>query len=326
MDFLVLPPEVNSARMYLGAGSGSMLEAAAAWDGLAGELGSAASSFGSVTSGLAGAAWQGPAAVAMAGAASPYVGWLEQRRRPRHEGAAGQARAAASAFEAAVSATVHPAVVAANRSQLVSLVRSNVLGFNAPAIAAAEAQYEEMWAADVSAMVGYHGGASAVAAQLAPMQQALQTLPGPLGQVQAAMANINLGPGNIGGGNLGSGNRGSGNLGSGNQGNANLGSGNTGNSNVGNGNNGNANVGSGNAGSNNFGFGNNGSGNIGSGNIMNGNLGSGNNGTSNVGVGNTGNLNRGIGNNGINNMGFGNLGNNNIGFGNTRQAMTSASG
>ena len=207
MSFLVLPPEVNSARMYLGAGPGPMLEAAAAWEGLAGELGSAAGSFGSVTSGLAGAAWQGPAAVAMASAAAPYVGWLSAAAA-QAQGAAGQARAAASAFEAAVSATVHPTVVAANRNQLVSLVRSNLLGFNAPAIAAAEAQYEEMWAADVAAMVGYHGGASAVAAQLAPMQQALQTLPGPLGQVQAAMANINLGLGNIGGGNLGSGNRG----------------------------------------------------------------------------------------------------------------------
>ncbi len=45
MSFLVLPPEMNSAAMYSGAGSGPMLEAAAAWDGLASELGSAASSF-----------------------------------------------------------------------------------------------------------------------------------------------------------------------------------------------------------------------------------------------------------------------------------------
>ena len=42
VNFLVLPPEINSALMYLGAGSGPMLAAAAAWDGLAGELGSAA--------------------------------------------------------------------------------------------------------------------------------------------------------------------------------------------------------------------------------------------------------------------------------------------
>lgn len=59
MDFVVSAPEVNSLRMYLGAGSGPMLAAAAAWDGLADELAVAASWFGSVTSGLADAAWRG---------------------------------------------------------------------------------------------------------------------------------------------------------------------------------------------------------------------------------------------------------------------------
>jgi PPE-repeat protein len=54
MSFMVLPLEINSLLMFSGAGSGPLLEAAAAWDGLAAELGSAASSLGSVTSGLAG--------------------------------------------------------------------------------------------------------------------------------------------------------------------------------------------------------------------------------------------------------------------------------
>ncbi|SON61679.1 putative PPE family protein PPE42 [Mycobacterium simulans] len=78
MNFSVLPPEVNSLRMFSGAGSGPMLEAAVAWDGLAAELGSAADSFVSVTSGLTGGpgqAWQGAAASAMAAAAAPYAGW-----------------------------------------------------------------------------------------------------------------------------------------------------------------------------------------------------------------------------------------------------------
>jgi PPE-repeat protein len=42
MDFGALPPEVNSARMYAGPGAGSMLAAAAGWDGLAADLHSTA--------------------------------------------------------------------------------------------------------------------------------------------------------------------------------------------------------------------------------------------------------------------------------------------
>ncbi|WP_016721319.1 PPE domain-containing protein, partial [Mycobacterium tuberculosis] len=38
MNFAVLPPEVNSARIFAGAGLGPMLAAASAWDGLAEEL------------------------------------------------------------------------------------------------------------------------------------------------------------------------------------------------------------------------------------------------------------------------------------------------
>ncbi|POX94491.1 hypothetical protein C3477_26875, partial [Mycobacterium kansasii] len=38
MDFAALPPEINSGRMYAGAGAGPLLAAAAAWNGLALEL------------------------------------------------------------------------------------------------------------------------------------------------------------------------------------------------------------------------------------------------------------------------------------------------
>lgn len=40
MNFSVLPPEISSARMYLGAGSGPMLAAASAWDGVVPRVGS----------------------------------------------------------------------------------------------------------------------------------------------------------------------------------------------------------------------------------------------------------------------------------------------
>jgi hypothetical protein len=85
---------------------------------------------------------------------------------------------------------VHPALVAANRNHLVSLVATNLLGQNAPAIAAAEAVYEQMWAQDVAVMAAYHADASAVAMRLVPfgegLQQLLQNLPGQAASAYAA--------------------------------------------------------------------------------------------------------------------------------------------
>ena len=50
MDFGALPPEINSARMYSGAGSGPLLAAATGWEGLAAELSSAAAAYAAVIS------------------------------------------------------------------------------------------------------------------------------------------------------------------------------------------------------------------------------------------------------------------------------------
>src|SRR5574337_1415027 len=99
MDFGALPPEINSARMYAGPGAGALLAAASAWGGLAAELGSTASSYDSVISGLTGEAWAGPTAAAMAAAAAPYAAWMSSTAA-RAEQSAGQARAAAAAYDA----------------------------------------------------------------------------------------------------------------------------------------------------------------------------------------------------------------------------------
>ncbi len=167
MDFGALPPEVNSARMYAGAGSAPLLAAAAGWDGLAEDLYVAAAGYGSVVSGLTAVSWRGPASASMAAAAAPYVGWLNASAALAEQAGA-QARAAAGAFEAAFAATVPPAVVAANRA--LSLVATNIFGQNTPAIAATEAQYVEMWAQDATAMYGY-AGSSAVASVLTPFTE-----------------------------------------------------------------------------------------------------------------------------------------------------------
>src|ERR1700730_13442227 len=82
MDFAFLPPEINSGRMYDGPGSGSMLAAAAAWDGLAAELHSTATSYGSVISELSAGPWLGAASAAMTAAAAPYVTWMRSTPPP----------------------------------------------------------------------------------------------------------------------------------------------------------------------------------------------------------------------------------------------------
>jgi len=173
MDFGALPPEVNSARMYAGPGPESMLSAATAWNGLAGELHSAAASYASAISELTSGSWVGPSSTAMAAAAEPYVTWINATAG-QAELAAAKAQAAAGAYETAFAMMVPLPVIAANRTQLASLTATNVFGQNTPAIATTEAQYGEMWAQDAAAMYGYAAN-SAAATQVAPFTAAPQT-------------------------------------------------------------------------------------------------------------------------------------------------------
>ncbi|WP_245845256.1 PPE family protein [Mycobacterium arosiense] len=173
MDFAVLPPEVNSGRMYAGAGSGPLVGAAAAWDALAQTLSSVASSYRAVVSELAGGPWLGPSSLSMVAAVAPYVSWMNSTAELAGR-TASQVGIAAAAYEAAFAATVPPAEIELNRALLASLVATNVFGQNTPAIAATEAQYGQMWAQDVSMMQGY-AEASAAATRLTPFSAPPQT-------------------------------------------------------------------------------------------------------------------------------------------------------
>ncbi|MGA9493889.1 MAG: PPE domain-containing protein [Mycobacterium sp.] len=186
MDFAFLPPEVNSGRMYVGPGSGPMLAAAAAWDGLAAELHSAATSYGSVVSELSAGPWLGAASAAMTAAVAPFVAWMRSTAI-QAEQTATQAKAAAAAYEVTFAAMVAPPVIEANRALLQALVATNLFGQNTPAIAFTETLYAEMWAQDATAMYGY-SGASASATSLAPFSPAPQTTSGasPVAGAQAA--------------------------------------------------------------------------------------------------------------------------------------------
>ncbi len=185
MDFAMLPPEVNSARMYAGPGPGPMLAAASAWDGLAAELQSTAASYRAAISELTGGPWLGSSSASMAAAATPYLDWMTTTAG-QAEQTATQARAAAAAYEAAFAMTVPPPVIEANRSLLMTLIATNVLGQNTAAIAATEVHYAEMWAQDATAMYGYAGSA-AVASTLTPFAEPPPTT-NPAGGAQQAAA------------------------------------------------------------------------------------------------------------------------------------------
>ncbi|MCK8642191.1 PPE family protein [Mycobacterium colombiense] len=163
--FVFFPPEINSALIIGGPGAGPLFEAASAWDGLAVELSSSASSFHTTVSDLAGGAWMGPSSMSMTAAAAPYVEWLIIAAA-QAEVAALQARIAALAYEGALVATVPLPEVLANRARLLVLIATNFFGINTAAIAQTELEYVEMWAQDVAAMLGYHTGAQSMAQAL----------------------------------------------------------------------------------------------------------------------------------------------------------------
>ena len=158
MDYGALPPEINSGRMYVGPGPGSMLAASAAWESLAAELTAAAGGYESVITTLT-EEWQGPSSMSMAAAVAPYVTWMRATAE-QCEQAATQATAATAAYETAYAMTVPPPLIAANRARLMALIATNLLGQNTPAIMAAEAEYSEMWAQDATAMYDYAAGSA----------------------------------------------------------------------------------------------------------------------------------------------------------------------
>ncbi len=154
MSFMLFPPEINSALMYSGAGAGPLMAAASAWDELAADLETTATSYQTVIQQLTGGPWLGPSSARMASAAAPYIAWMQGSSIQAAQTSA-QARLAAAAYEGAFDATVPPSAIAANRALLAALVATNFLGQNTPAIAATEALYMEMWLQDGLTMDTY---------------------------------------------------------------------------------------------------------------------------------------------------------------------------
>jgi PPE-repeat protein len=154
VDFGALPPEVNSARMYAGAGSTSLTTAASAWRSLAAELNSAGLGYENVITQLSSEEWLGPASTKAAQALTPYVTWMKTTAT-QAEQAATQLDAASAAFETAFASVVPPPLIAQNRALLLQALQSNVLGQYTNVITQLESQYGQMWAQDSSTLYNY---------------------------------------------------------------------------------------------------------------------------------------------------------------------------
>jgi len=170
MSFSLIPPEINSALMYSGAGSSPLIEAGAAWDGLAADLEAAATQYQTAVTNLTTETWLGPSSARMATAAAPYIAWMQSTAAEAAQTGA-QAKAAAAAYQTAYASMVPPPVITANRAELTTLVANNFLGQNTGAIANNEADYLSMWIQDALGMDTYQLNSSSASGAL-PAQSA----------------------------------------------------------------------------------------------------------------------------------------------------------
>lgn len=283
-------PEHISQQIYEGLGSATLWDFANAWAQVSTKFYELAAQCDTLTERWILGFLQSEAGTTIATAAASYAHMLRTTAGIARQASA-QSATMARAFDSTKSAVASPQAIEANRRHREWLTSAEIIISQKSAlIAECDAEYDIIWAQNISAMEFYHR-------EFMKVQGQQHSWP------EFEANSRNYGSGNTGSRNLGGGNTGFDNVGWGNFGYRNIGAGNYGTGNWGVSNKGNNNIGFGITGDNRVGFG-----------WLNLDI---RNGTWEFGGGwlklNTGHNNWGLGNTGNNNVGFFNSGNNNVG-------------
>lgn len=163
-----LPPDVNSARFWLGPGASTFFASAAQLEALAGMLMGVLGGHEGVAAALAGS-WAAPTGEIAIAANQPYATWLATVFGMLQH-AAMSIQSAGTAFETNKAATPTPLEVEENQTEHVTLQANNFLGLLTPLIIANRTRYfSDMWVRSASNMYSYAAASAATVQAIPPL-------------------------------------------------------------------------------------------------------------------------------------------------------------